>query len=63
VTSRMRVLLTSVGQIEAVATLGRDPQAVAAMELLRLKAMPSRSVIASSGGDFDLTKHLESVSP
>ena len=46
--------------VAAVATLNRDPEAVAAMELLKLGAMPAPSELAGSS-EFDLTKHLRTV--
>ncbi len=41
----------------AVATFARDPQAVAAMELLRLQAMPEKAYIEGTP-DLDLVKLL-----
>jgi apoptosis-inducing factor 3 len=46
--------------VAAVATFNRDPEAVAAMELLKLGAMPAPSELASASA-FDLTQHLRAV--
>jgi len=46
--------------VVAVATLGRDPQAAAAMELLRLRAMPSPAQLAAAT-DFDLVAWLRTT--
>ncbi len=45
-----------------MATFLRDPYAVAAMELFRLGAMPSKDALLAAG-DFDLPKLLAEVSP
>ena len=45
-----------------MATFARDPQAVAAMELIRLQAMPERSFIEANP-DLDLVKLLAERSP
>jgi hypothetical protein len=46
----------------AVATFLKDPYGVAALELLRLGALPPKDVITAAG-DFDLPKLLAEVSP
>lgn len=46
--------------VVAVATLSKDPYAVAAMELLRLDAMPTPAVLGATTA-FDLVAHLQSV--
>jgi len=43
--------------VEAVATLGRDPQAAAAAELLRIGAMPAPAILAARDA-FDLVECL-----
>lgn len=48
------------GAVAAVVTFNRDPEAVAAMELLRLGAMPAPSELAAVG-EFNLTAHLAKV--
>lgn len=49
------------GKVAAVSTLNRDPEAVAAMELIKLGAMPSPSELSASS-EFNLTAHLKTVS-
>jgi hypothetical protein len=54
--------MVAVLQVLAVATFARDPFAVAAMELLRMHAMPEKDFIKGSG-DLDLPKLLAERSP
>lgn len=48
------------GVVAAVATLNRDPVAVAAQELMRLRAMPTPAEVAATK-EFDLVAHLAAV--
>ena len=53
--------VTDEDRINAVMTVNKDPQGVAAYELLRMEKMPSPMEVRAAADVFDLVAHLNAV--